>query len=637
MDEGDAPATSGPLSGAGRAPAIERPLVRAGLRGFLELTWVDVVMVVGLTLLAFALRFWSPILPNFLGGAAPGAPALQVVGVAAAGTSATAACDTVEFGSGDHTVEGCGAVFDERFFPIDAADDLHSPAISYFSPVPPLVKLLMTPSIALLGFNPLGWRMTQVVTGSLLVGLMYLIALRLRRDRFFAIVASLLVCLDGLAFVESRIGLLDIPAIFFSALVWYLLLLHWQARTRRQWRITLYVTAAALGLALAAKLTAIAPLAVAVALIGARGLAPYAAAAWPALRRLAGPRSYETVLWREAAGRRAVLHYAAGIVLVGMVFCAADSRYLTIPHDVGSYTTGCNPEVAGIPTLPYPNDVTLLPVPVTTLKGLSVPNVPQAIANIVQLNEAELRYEALDCHGNPTGSRWYTWPVMQQPVLMYYQSTPLLDNPGQGVAIITDMGNPAVWWLGLLALLFCVWRMTAGPRKLRFGVCALMVASLTTMIVTFHAAEPPTSPVSGYELSSPLGPLSPLFYVGFAGMFVFAGAATTFAVVSRRFVPAFIVLGYTAAWLMWALGNKMTVLYYYLALGMLIFAALALAYMLTAMRGVRFYVFGRWWSLAPLAFAGIAVVVAAFIFFYPIWTAVPLTSPDAHMRLWVDA
>jgi dolichyl-phosphate-mannose--protein O-mannosyl transferase len=120
-------------------------------------------------------------------------------------------------------------------------------------------------------------------------------------------------------------------------------------------------------------------------------------------------------------------------------------------------------------------------------------------------------------------------------------------------------------------------------------------------------------------------------------MFVFAGAATAFAVVSRRFVPAFIVLGYTAAWMMWVLGNKTTVLYYYLALGMLIFTALALAYMLTAMRGVRFYALGRWWSLAPLAFAGVAVVVVAFVFFYPIWTAVPLTSPDAHMRLWVDA
>src|ERR1019366_218195 len=50
------------------APAFEvtddRPLVRAGLRGFLDLTRVDVALVIGLTLLAFLLRWGSPIPPT---------------------------------------------------------------------------------------------------------------------------------------------------------------------------------------------------------------------------------------------------------------------------------------------------------------------------------------------------------------------------------------------------------------------------------------------------------------------------------------------------------------------------------------------------------------------------------------------
>jgi dolichyl-phosphate-mannose--protein O-mannosyl transferase len=70
---------------------------------------------------------------------------------------------------------------------------------------------------------------------------------------------------------------------------------------------------------------------------------------------------------------------------------------------------------------------------------------------------------------------------------------------------------------------------------------------------------------------------------------------------------------------------------------MLIFLALGLAYALAALRHVRFFAAGRWWSLAPLAYAGVAAVVAAFIFFYPVWTAIPLTTPDQQMRLWVDA
>ena len=612
------------------------PLVRAGLRGLLDLGRIDVALVIALTVLAFVLRFASPIVPNFLGGSAPSAPALEVLGVGNAYNNDPSACEEVPYGN--KVIKACGQIFDEVYFPTDAADDLHSPAISYFDPEPPLVKLLMTPSIYFFGFTTLGWRMTPLLTGSLLCGLMYLIALRLRRDRFFAILASLLMCLDGLAFVESRIGVIDMPAIFFTALAWYLFLLHWQARTKRQWRLTLYVLAAGLGLAFAAKLTALAPLAVIATLVVFRGLAPYAAAAFPPLRRLAGPRRCETVLWREAAGSRAWVHYGAGALVMVSIFCASYSRYLTISHNDVYQFVSCNPNVEGLSTAPYPNDVKHLPVPVTKVDGITVPNPVQAISNIIAINEASLTYQQLECHGHPYASRWYTWPIMEHPVLMYYQSAPLLDAPAYtGTGVITNMGNPAIWWLGILALLFCVWRMSTGPPWLRAGVGALMVASLTTMILTFHAAEPGIDSITGTQ-PGPLGPVSPLFWIAYVGgMGLFCACAAIFAVVSRRFVPAFIVLGYIASWMMWVPGNKARVLFFYHALGMLIFLALGLAYALAALRHVRFFAAGRWWSLAPLAYAGVAAVVAAFIFFYPVWTAIPLTTPDQQMRLWVDA
>jgi len=78
------------------APALratdDRPLVRAGLRGFLDLTRVDVALVIGLTLLAFLLRWGSPILPNFLGGNATSVPAIQILG-AGKGLRQPARCD----------------------------------------------------------------------------------------------------------------------------------------------------------------------------------------------------------------------------------------------------------------------------------------------------------------------------------------------------------------------------------------------------------------------------------------------------------------------------------------------------------------------------------------------------------------
>ena len=132
----------------------------------------------------------------------------------------------------------------------------------------------MAPPIAIFGFNSWTWRLSTTIFGSLLVGLMYLVALRLRRDRFFALATALFICFDGLAFVESRTGVIDIIAIFFVALFYYAFLLHWQARTRAQWRTTLYVMAGVAGLAFAAKLTALAPLVVAGGLIVVRGICP---------------------------------------------------------------------------------------------------------------------------------------------------------------------------------------------------------------------------------------------------------------------------------------------------------------------------------------------------------------------------
>src|ERR1700722_16109963 len=627
------------------------PLVRAGLRGFLELGRFDVIAVIVLVLVAFGLRFASPIFPNFLSGGGT----ITALGVGYPTTQGSSAeCTTVPIGPPgvvggvkvNHTdVNACGYVFDEVYFPVDAAKDLRQPAESYFDPEPPLAKLLMAPPIAFFGFNSWTWRLSTTIFGSLLVGLMYLVALRLRRDRFFALITALFICFDGLAFVESRTGVIDIIAIFFAALFYYVFLLHWQARTRAQWRTTLYVMAGVAGLAFAAKLTALAPLVVAAGLIIARGLSPYIAAFIPWLRRIAGPGRAETIMWRNAAGPKAVLHYfVAGIVAVA-IFFACFSRYETIQHTDVYFFTGCNPAVAGLP-----GTEKTLDVPVMKVGPLTVPNPVKAVDNIIQINAASLRYHAEECHSHPYSSLWLTWPIMEHPVLFYASST---SSNGQ-VSEITDMGNPAIWWLGILALLFCVWQVTRGPNWWRLLVPMVGLVSLAAMMIIYQAAvrfHDPNNfntsytaaqfiakfhmePSSQYEIARTLPGI--WFAVAFLGVVVFAGLVTLSAVISRRFVPAFIVLGYFASWLMWGPGNERRVLFFYHALGMLLFTALALAYALTAIRRLRVPFRGRQVSLAPVSWAVIGAVLAAFVFFYPIWTAMPQAPADQQARLWVD-
>ena len=628
-------------------------LVRGGgLRGFLELDRFDVIAVLVLVAVAFGLRFASPIMPDALTGGG----GVTAYGIGYPYNNSNPECTQVPVGPPgkdpttkqqvDHTdVQQCGFVFDEIYFPVDAAKDLRQPAESYFDPEPPLAKLLMTPPIAFGGFNTWTWRWSTTVFGSLLVGAIYLLARRLRRnDRFFAVAAAGFMCIDGLAFVESRTGVIDIIAIFFVALFYWLFLLHWQARTRRQWRITLYVAAIAAGLAFGAKLTMLAPLVVAGALLLARGLGPYLVAGLTALRRIAGGREREVDLWRQAAGRSALLHYLAAALVMGGVFCASYSRYLTISHPDVYFFTSCDPSGSGLG-----GTTTTLNPPTFQVGGITLPNPAGAVYNIYEINKASLQYHEQECHSHPYSSHWYTWPITEHPVLFYAAT----GNDGNE-SVITDMGNPAIWWAAIPALLFCVWRMTRGPTWWRAGAGVLGVGSLTGMIITFNAAQL-YHPAGNFKVAVSASQLlsqyhqqptpslefsrvtpGPLFEVFFAGMVLFAVVAVVSAVISHRFVPAFIVLGYVAAWMMWVPGNERRVLFFYHALGMLIFAVLALAYALTALRRMRMPVGERGVSLRSIAYGGLAVALASFIFFYPVWTGLPQTPADHSMRIWVD-
>lgn len=651
-----------------RVPVEPGAVPRTGARAFLELGRPDLIWVLVLVVAAFVVRVASPVYLNLLDPSATQRNVATAWGVGYP-LNRDGCIDDVPVGPHYSKKRVCGFVFDEVYFPVDAAKD--AAAVDYFDPEPPLAKLLMAPPIIISGFNSGAWRTTTVIAGSLLVGLVYLIARRLRRkDRFFAVAAAVFMCFDGLSFVESRTGVIDIIAIMFAALLWYAFLLHWQARTRKQWTATLYFMALCAGLAFGAKLTALAPAAVAAVLIIGRFLEPAALDFVPALRRIRGPRAGDAMMWRDAAGGlRAFGHYVAAIVVLVALFSACFSRYLSYQHTTVYHFTDCTQE-SGLVL----SSTDTLDVPWTHIGRIRVPDVVTAERNIIDVMAAGLQYHSAECHGHPYASDWYTWPVMFHPVLFYadyksFRST--AGTPERGW--ITDMGNPAVWWMAVPALLYCLWKALGGRGAMRlwvffagvvgfaafnlaaFGVGAsgvryvgiplllgalvyafdrwwpalvgtLGMVALEEMITRYHDA--PRFDLVRVDVG--LG-----FKVAFAAMVVFGALLVVNAVVTRRFVPSFILLGYLSAWLMWVQGNERRVLFFYHMLGALIFMCLALAYALAHLRRASFTVGSRRVPLASLSYAAIALVLAAFVFFYPLWTAAPITNSDFLMRMWV--
>ena len=80
---------------------------------------------------------------------------------------------------------------------------------------PEVGKLLIAVGEWLFGLNSFGWRFASAVFGSLAILLICRIARRMTRSTLLGCVAGLLMSLDGLEFVLSRAGILDIFLMFF--------------------------------------------------------------------------------------------------------------------------------------------------------------------------------------------------------------------------------------------------------------------------------------------------------------------------------------------------------------------------------------------------------------------------------------
>jgi dolichyl-phosphate-mannose--protein O-mannosyl transferase len=90
---------------------------------------------------------------------------------------------------------------------------------------PPFGKWLIAFGEYLFGFTPFGWRFSAALFGTLLIILTFLVARRLLKSNWFALFAASLVALDGLAIVMSRIALLDGFLVFFILLALFFFLI----------------------------------------------------------------------------------------------------------------------------------------------------------------------------------------------------------------------------------------------------------------------------------------------------------------------------------------------------------------------------------------------------------------------------
>ncbi len=130
-------------------------------------------------------------------------------------------------------------IFDEVYFPVFAQDYLTQ--TDFFDAHPPLGKLIIASGIAIFGNNPLGWRVMNAIFGTLLLLVVYGFTLDLTKNWRAAFLALLLVAIEPMALVESRVGLINVYLALFSLLgLWF----FWRwYQEKRTWDFTIAMVA----------------------------------------------------------------------------------------------------------------------------------------------------------------------------------------------------------------------------------------------------------------------------------------------------------------------------------------------------------------------------------------------------------
>ncbi len=98
---------------------------------------------------------------------------------------------------------------------------------------PPLGKWMIAVGEHFWGFNSFGWRISATIIGTLSILLVIVIAQRLFRSTILACAAGLLMALDGMHFVLSRVALLDMFLMFWIVVAFGFLVLDREHRRAR--------------------------------------------------------------------------------------------------------------------------------------------------------------------------------------------------------------------------------------------------------------------------------------------------------------------------------------------------------------------------------------------------------------------
>ncbi len=315
-------------------------------------------------------------------------------------------------------------IFDEIYYAKDARSllkhgvELNSDGTGPgFVVHPPLGKWLIAIGEHVYGYNALGWRVAAAVAGTLSVLVLVRVARRMTRSTLLGCVAGLLISLDGLHFVQSRVAMLDIFLMLWILLAFACLVADRDALRGR----------------LAGGLSA--------------GLRPWRLAA-------------VLCLGLALATKWSAIWYVVGFAVLAFAWDCGAHRSAGADHPVlKAFTDGLAWAV------PY---ATILVAVYTaswtgwflTQNGYDRHYGGSALAGLIKYHREILHFHTGLTTYHRYASQPWSWLLLGRPVAYFYSAPTDCGAPSCSREVIA-LGNPALWWPFAGALVGVTWRWLA--------------------------------------------------------------------------------------------------------------------------------------------------------------------------------
>jgi dolichyl-phosphate-mannose-protein mannosyltransferase len=334
-----------------------------------------------------------------------------------------------------------GFIFDEVYYVTGARQFLrHGVEYDYikhqavFIVHPPVGKWIIAAGIKLFGDSEFGWRFAVAFLGSLSILILARAARRLFQSTTLGVIAGILLAVDGMHFVHSRVALLDLILMFWALCAFALLLIDrdhsreyialWGEFGRRPYRLL-----AGLSLGLAA---------------GTKWSGFYIAIAF-ALLSLYWDRTAKQRIQRPLTIRNIA---SAAFALGVLPFVAYTATW------VGWFRSSLGWDRHWADG-----------------RATSWGFIPRSLRSLWHYNY-EMYFFHTHLHtAHPYQANPFGWLILRRPTAFYYFTPPTGTNGCMAKTCsqeVTALGNPLIWWAGIFALLFLIYSLI-GKRDWRAG------------------------------------------------------------------------------------------------------------------------------------------------------------------------